>query len=337
MALLVGDIGGTKTRMGVYSLDKGKAVLLIEKTFASAQYPNFESILALFLRQVDMKFEKAVLGVAGPVVDDRVSITNLPWKIDKKKLEDRFEIPLVKLLNDLETMGYAVLALDSTDLFTLNGGRADPQGNIAVIAPGTGLGEAFLTRVSSRYIPSATEGGHGDFAPTNSLQIRLLQYLSNRLGHVSYERVCSGLGIKNIYGFLKQGEQMEEPEWLAQALLKVKDPVPVIIDSALSKDRQCKICMATLDLFLSILGAEAGNLALKVKATGGVYLGGGILPRIISVLDNGILIGAFKKKQAMAGLLERIPVHVILNPDAALLGAARYGFNGLGSNFAHLS
>ncbi len=327
MALLVGDIGGTKTRMGVYSLDRGKKVLLIEKTFPCAQYPDFESILQRFLQSVDMKFDKAVLGVAGPVMDDRALITNLPWKIDKKQLEETFAISSVKLLNDLEAIGYAVSALESKDLFTLNGGKADPEGNIAVIAPGTGLGEAFLTRMFNRYIPSATEGGHVDFAPTNSLQIRLLQYLSSRLAHVSYERVCSGLGIKNIYGFLKQGEQMAEPEWLARELVKVKDPVPVIIDSAVSKDRQCRICIDTLDLFLSILGAEAGNLALKVKATGGVYLGGGILPRIISVLNNGTLMDAFKKKQAMARLLERIPVHVILNPDAALLGAALYGFN----------
>lgn len=326
MVLLVGDIGGTKTRIGVYSSDKGEKAPLIEKTFSSVRYQNFEGVLQEFLQDVDMKFERAVFGVAGPVVGDKISITNLPWKIDKNQLKNTLKIPSVKLLNDLEALGYALSSLDSTDIFTLNQGKRDPEGNIAVIAPGTGLGEAFLAKNGKQYKPNATEGGHVDFAPRNSLQIRLLQYLSGRFGHVSYEKVCSGLGIQNIYMFLKKSEQMKEPEWLTIQRSQVDDPTPVIIDAAVNDKQDCKICITALNLFLSILGAEAGNLSLKVKATGGVYLGGGIPPRIISVLKNGTFMEAFKQKGSMTYLLEKIPVHVILNPNTGLSGAALYGF-----------
>ncbi len=324
--LLAGDIGGTKTKIGVYSSDKGAKAPLIEKTFTSAQYPNFELVLQEFLQSVDIKFERAVFGVAGPLMDDKVSITNLPWEIDKKQLKNILQIPSVKLLNDLEALGYALPSLDPTDIFTLNQGKIDSEGNIAVIAPGTGLGEVFLTKNGNQYKPNATEGSHVDFAPTNSLQIRLLQHLLGHFGHVSYEKVCSGLGIQNIYAFLKKCEQIEEPEWLTIQLSKVDDPTPTIINAAINDKQNCKICITTLNLFLSILGAEAGNLALKVKATGGVYLGGGIPPRIISVLKNGKFMEAFKQKGSMTYLVERIPVHVILNPNAVLLGAALYGF-----------
>ena len=191
----------------------------------------------------------------------------------------------------------------------------------------------FLTREKTRgkkgLKPHASEGGHCDFAPANPLQLRLLEYLWGRFGHVSYERVCSGSGIPNIYDFLKNGEKMEEPEWLTLALSRVDDPAPVIIDAAMNKDRDhdCRICRATLDCFISILGAEAGNLALKAKATGGVYLGGGIPPRIVPALKGGLFMEAFTQKKSMKYLLEKIPVHVILNPNVALSGAAAYGFS----------
>jgi glucokinase len=331
MFVIAGDIGGTKTTLGIFSSEKGGKKPLIEKTFQSRQYPDFESILQTFLQSCDMDADRrAVFGVAGPSIDGRVSVTNLPWTIDERRLKALFKIPFLALINDLEALGYALPLLGSTDLFTLNKGRIDPLGNMAVVAPGTGLGELILTRdepgAKKGLKPHASEGGHCDFAPANPLQLRLLEYLWSRFGHVSYERVCSGSGIPNIYDFLKNGEGMEEPEWLARVLSGADDPTPVIINAAMNNNLDCRICRATLDCFISILGAEAGNLALKAKATGGIYLGGGIPPRLLPALKGGLFMEAFTQKTSMKYLLEKIPVHVILNPNGALLGAAAYGF-----------
>jgi glucokinase len=323
--LLAGDIGGTKTSLAIYSPEAGARAPLSEATFPSTQYPNLESLVREFLDQVDVPVERATFGVAGPVVGGRATITNLSWVIDEAELRSVLNLSTVRLLNDLEAIGYGVPFLKPEDLHTLNEGQPVTGGAIAVIAPGTGLGEAFLTWDGTRYRSHATEGGHADFAPTNDRQVGLLRHLLERFDHVSYERVCSGMGLPNIYAYLKDSGYAEEPAWLAGELAAVDDPTPVIVNAALDSQRPCELCVATLNIFVSILGAEAGNLALKVLATGGVYVGGGIPPRILSILKRGPFMESFRSKGRFSDLMSRMPVHVILNPKVALLGAACHG------------
>ncbi len=331
--LLAGDIGGTKTNLAVFSPESGPRAPLAEATFPSGRYPSLETLVREFLSQADLQVERASFGVAGPVVAGRATITNLDWVMDETQLQEALDLSSVRLLNDLDAIAHAVPFLDPADLHTLNAGQPATGGPfglaqgraIAVVAPGTGLGEAFLTWDGSRYRTHASEGGHADFAPANLFEIGLLRYLQERLGfeHVSYERVCSGRGLPNIYAYLKDSGYAEEPAWLAEQLAAADDPTPVIVNAALA--RECELCIATLDAFVSILGAEAGNLALKVVATGGVYLGGGIPPRILPALEQGRFMAAFRRKGRFSDLLARVPVHVILNPKVALLGAACHG------------
>jgi glucokinase len=323
--LLAGDIGGTKTSLAIFSPEAGPRAPLVEATFPSADYPSLEAVVRKFLARVDLEVGQASFGVAGPVVGGRAEITNLPWVIEESQLREALYLSSVRLLNDLEAIAHAVPILSPADLHTLSEGQPAPGGAIAVIAPGTGLGEAYLTWDGSRYCPRASEGGHASFAPTTPLQVELLRYLQDRLEHVSYERVCSGQGISNIYAFLKDSGRAAEPAWLAERLTAADDPAPVIANAALNTERPCELCISTLDTFISILGAEAGNLALKVLATGGVYLGGGIPPRILPALEQGQFMGAFQRKGRLSDLLACMPVHVILNPEAALLGTACYG------------
>ena len=325
--LLAGDIGGTKANLAVFSVEKCSIVPLTEMTYRSTDYPNLETIISEYLSQFDFIVTQASLGVAGPVVEDQASITNLSWSITVDALRDTFDLTRVHLLNDLVSMAAAVPRLEDQDLHTLNPGKPVHGGTIAVIAPGTGLGESYLTWDGSRYFPYASEGGHSDFAPTNQLALKLHQYLLDRFGHVSCERVCSGNGIPNIYAFLRDEKYSEEPDWLAEQLERAKDPTPIIAKAALDKKRSCKLCSLTMNTFVSILGAESGNLALKVLSSGGVYLGGGIPPRILPYLDSGIFMQAFLHKGRLASVLSQMPVHVILNRKVALLGAAYYGLD----------
>ncbi len=324
--LLAGDIGGTKTNLAVFSHEARWRVPLAEETFPSAQYPSLEALVREFLSHIDLPVDHASFGVAGPVVAHRATITNLPWVMEETQLSQALNIPSVRLLNDLDAIAHAVPYLESTDLHTLNVGQPVPEGAIAVIAPGTGLGEAFLTWDGSHYQAHTSEGGHADFAPTNALEIDLLRYLLERFPHVSFERVCSGRGIPNIYAFLKDRDYAEESPDLAKQLATADDRTPIIFNAALSEEAPSELCIATLNAFVSILGAEAGNLALKVLATDGVYLGGGIPPRILSFLENGRFMQAFLHKGRFSGLLAHVPVHIILSPNVALLGAARHGF-----------
>jgi glucokinase len=296
---------------------------LVASTFPSGDYASLEALVGEFLSQVDMSISRASFGVAGPVVAGRAKITNLPWEMAEDHLQETLGFP-VRLLNDLEAIAYAVPFLQADDLETLNAGEATQEGSMAVIAPGTGLGEAYLVWDGTRYQPHASEGGHADFAPSNRLEVDLLCYLQKRLGHVSYERVCSGQGIANIYRFLRQAGY-EEPAWLAERLSTAADLAPIVTSVALDEKRSCEICETALRVFVSILGAEAGNMALKVLATGGVYLGGGIPPRILAALKQGEFMEAFCYKGRFSALMTRMPVHVVLNPKAALLGAACYG------------
>jgi glucokinase len=323
--VLAGDIGGTKTNLAVFTTESGLRAPLAEASFPSRDYPSLEVLVQEFLARTQTKIDIASFGVAGPVVNRKSKITNLPWMMDEACLADALGIASVHLLNDLLALAYAVPFLTDKDLHVLHKGYAVSGGTIAVVATGTGLGEAYLIWDGTTYRAYASEGGHADFAPSNTLETGLLHYLLERFDHVSYERVCSGSGLANIYDYLKDGGYAEEPDWLAEKMLSAHDRTPVIVKAAQDEDRPCKLCQATLGMFISILGAEAGNMALKVIATGGVYLGGGIPPRILSAIERGPFMEAFGRKGRMSKLMEEIPVHVILNPKAALLGAACHG------------
>jgi glucokinase len=323
--LLAGDIGGTKTNLAVFSPEDGPRAPLAEATFPSADYPSLEALVHEFLGQVSLPVERASFGVAGPVVASRATVTNLPWLMEETQLQEALNLSSVRLLNDLNAIAHAVPFLEPADRHTLNAGQQAHDGAMAVVAPGTGLGEAFLTWDGTRYRPHASEGGHADFAPTNPFEVELLRYLQDRFERVSYERVCSGRGLPNIYAYLKNSGYADEPAWLTEQLAAADDPTPIIVNAALDSQRPCELCVATLNAFVSILGAEAGNLALKVLASGGVYLGGGIPPRILPALEEERFMEAFRRKGRMSDLLARVPVHVILNPKVALLGAACHG------------
>jgi glucokinase len=325
--LLAGDIGGTKTALGVFSPEGGARVPLAVATFPSAGHDSLEAIVQAFLTQYPHPIDRASFGVAGPVVNGTAKITNLPWTVDETRLRQLLGVDRVRVVNDLVAIASAVPALDPVDLHTLNPGRAVPEGAIAVVAPGTGLGEAFLTYDGGRYCAHPSEGGHSDFAPRGAVQEGLLESLARDGSHVSYERVCSGIGIPHLYAFLKAAGTAPEPAWLTEQLTGAADPTPAIIRAATEHAPPAELAEAALELFVSILAAEAGNLALKVLATGGVYLGGGIPPRILPALDRGEFMAAFRDKGRLSSLLGAIPVHVITRPDVALTGAARVGLD----------
>lgn len=323
--LLAGDVGGTKTNVGIYSSDKGPREPLFEGTFPSGQYASLEDLVSEFLSKCSIKVDQAIFGVAGAVVGGQAKITNLPWVIEEKQFRETLNIRSVHLLNDLEAIAYGLTLLTRKDLHTLNEGTPISRGTLAVIAPGTGLGEAFLMWDGKRHRAHPSEGGHSDFGPNSMLEIGLLRYLHAKMGHVSYERICSGQGLPNIYAYLKETGHAEEQDWLAEQLSLADDPTPLIVNAALNAERKCELCHTTLEIFISALGAEAGNLALKVMATGGIYLGGGIPPRIISLLNDGSFMESFTNKGRFSELVSRIPVHVMLNPKTALIGAAFHG------------
>jgi glucokinase len=326
MMLLAGDIGGTKTNLAVFASVDALRTPVREATFPSAQYASLELLVRDFLAQGDYQIQKACFGVAGPVIAGKAKITNLPWIMDEGTLQQELGIPSVHLLNDLVATASGVPLLQADDLYTLNAGQPVKHGTLAVIAPGTGLGEAFLIWDGTHYRTSPSEGGHVDFAPKNAFEIELLRYMLTRSDHVSYELVCSGMGLPHIYRYLRDVALLDEPEQLAQQIADLEDPTPLIVTSALDSKAPSPRCVATLETFVSILGAEAGNLMLKVLATGGIYLGGGIPPRILSFLHSDHFSNAFCHKGRFSDLLAAVPLHVITNPRLALLGAAYYGF-----------
>jgi glucokinase len=326
MKVLVGDIGGTKTILAIFSSEMGAHKPLVEKTYQSSHYDTFEVMVREFLNEVKIEVDRACFGVAGPVVVDRARVTNLTWVVDRTALKAAFNLSSVALLNDLESVAYAIPILAPEDIHTLSTGVPLPGGSIAVLAPGTGLGEGFLTYDKGAYCAHASEGGHVSFSPVGVLQIGLLTYLNAQgFSHVSFERVCSGgQGIPNLYAFLKS-TGLEEPAWLAEQLSAAEDPTPVIFAAAHDPARLCKLATATLELFVAILGAEAGNLALKILATGGIYLGGGISPRILDDLHQPAFLEAVRSKGRFRQLITNMPLHVIINSKAGLLGAAAFG------------
>jgi glucokinase len=323
--LLAGDIGGTKLHFGLFSRERGPRRPLAEAVYPSADHDSLEAAVRHFMGGTGCRATKAVLAVAGPVLGGMSQITNLPWVIGEARLRKTLNLRSAMLINDVEAVAASVPLLSRTDLVCLRRGKPVRRGNRAVVAPGTGLGEACLCWDGRQYRAFPSEGGHADFAPGTPLQDELLAFLRSRHGHVSVERVCSGIGIANLYRFLRDSGHAAEPPWLAEALARTGDPVPVIVEKALDPENPCDICVRALDLFASILGAEAGNLALKILATGGVYLGGGIPPRVLPFLEKKTFAEAFLRKGRMQDLVGRIPVYVITNPRAALLGAAALG------------
>ena len=320
--ILAGDIGGTKTHLALFSLQGEKLQAEIKKTFPSKQYPGLEPVIEEFIADQQVSISRACFGIAGPVVDGQVKTPNLPWVVDSGNIAQRFKLDSVALLNDLEAAAYGIFTLEPQELFTLNEGVSGQRGNKVLIAAGTGLGEATLYDDGRDYHPSASEGGHADFAPRNETEIDLLRYLIKKFGRVSYERVVSGPGLANIYEFLRDGGRMEEPAWLKEKIAAAEDISAAIAQEALAGSSA--ICVKALDLFVSVYGAEAGNLALRGKATGGVYIGGGIAPKIVDKLKDGTFMRAFVDKGRYREFLSGMPVRVILNDQAALQGAAFY-------------
>ena len=322
--LLAGDVGGTKTDLAIFSPDRGPRAPLTRKEFRTGAYPSLATMVREFLAATGVTVERATFDVAGPVLEGRAKLTNLTWVLDQTDLARELGLASVRLLNDLHAVALAVPTLDADDLHRLNEGRRDPRGAIAVIAPGTGLGEAFLTWDGSRYRSYPSEGGHGGFAPESPLEIDLLSHLMSRFGHVSRERVCSGLGIPNLYEFLRdRGEVAESPE-IAAALAVAPDRTPLICKAGLRRSPPDPLCRATVDLFVAILAAEAGNLTLQVLATGGLYLAGGIPFQILPALEEGFM-AQFVRKGRLGPLVSRVPVQVV-QCRAALIGAAIRGF-----------
>jgi glucokinase len=324
--ILAGDIGGTKARLALFRTNERRCLPVRDELFSSRDYAGLEDVLQKFIPEKSGTIRCACFGVAGPVVGGRVRTTNLPWNVEAGRLRRKFRIPTVLLMNDLEAMAYGTRGLRARDLRTLNPGRPGPSGNRAVIAAGTGLGEAILYWDGADYKASASEGGHTDFGPRNPIEVELLEYLSKQFNHVSYERVVSGPGLFRIYQFLRDRRSSREPSWLTERL-KREDPATVITETGSNGSHP--LCVRALDLFVSLYGAEAGNLALKSMAAGGVYLGGGIAPKIINKLLDGSFMKAFTAKGRYAAMLGRIPVRVILNEKTGLLGAAQYGLDHL--------
>jgi len=322
-AVLVGDIGGTNSRLALLTPNAGPTRPIRAATLPTRQYSSVEELAAAFLGPSPPVLAGAVFAVAGPVVGGRVELTNVGWTLDEKTLAARFG-GSVRLLNDLVAMAYSIPHLGPDGIQTLQTGEPNEHGAIGLVAPGTGLGEAFLVWDGARYRPQPSEGGHADFAPTDGLQRELLAWLSARHDHVSYERVCSGRGLPNLYSFLRERSVAPETAEVAARLTAVNDPTPVIIEAALARPRPCPLSLATVELFTSILAAEAGNAALRVMATGGVYLGGGLPRRLVSVLAEPAFARRFCAKGRLSAVLSRVPLHVIPEPGAALLGAGHY-------------
>ncbi|NWG03335.1 MAG: glucokinase [Syntrophaceae bacterium] len=316
--ILAGDVGGTKTRLGLFDVSKGRFHLLSEKIYLSQNYKGLENILGDFLRGQG-EVASACFGVAGPVTQEIVIATNLPWWIDIQSLRRILPFKKVEVINDLVANAYGISILKKRDFEILNVGKAR-EGNQALISAGTGLGEAILFWDGKQHVPSPSEGGHAEFGPRNHLELELFHFLSERFDHVSYERVLSGEGLFHIYQFLKDSKKFgSEPLWLLEKI-KREDPAEVI--SEMARLKKNRLCIQALNLFTSIYGAAAGNLALQVMAVGGVFIGGGIAPKIIWKLKEGTFMKAFKNKGRLSHLVAPIPVKVIMNEKTALLGAA---------------
>ena len=323
--ILAGDIGGTKTNLALYPQVSFPGKPLRERKYINKQATSFTDLIASFLAEGREKPTLACFGVAGPVRNNRVRMTNLDWIIDGRELAYRFTIEKIFLINDLVATAMGAPLLGEDELFSVNAGKKDPVGNIGVIAPGTGLGEAFLLQENNRRLPVASEGGHADFAPRNRQQLELLNFLWKRERHISVEKVCSGIGLPNIYAFLAASSPVSEDFAVSQA--ERGEQTPLIVQAALAAlkaENKGHICVRTLSVFFDILAAEAANVALKVLTTGGIYIGGGLCPRMLPVFTTDRFMDLFVRG-VYREMLAEIPVSIILNAKTALLGSAAYG------------
>jgi glucokinase len=323
--ILAGDIGGTKAHLATLRVVGHELVLVRSQRYPSASYAGLNAILREYLAEDERPLLAASFGVPGPVHNGRAKPTNLSWGVDAAEISSEFEIPHVVLLNDLAANAYGLSHLKPDELTIIQKGAPDASGNRSVVSPGTGLGEAGLFWGGGRYHVWACEGGHADFAPRNELEIALLEHLMKQFGHVSVERVVSGMGIENIYKFLRDTGRGKELAAVA-AEMKTNDPNRVI--SKFADSGTCPMCVQTLEIFSACLGAEAGNMALKTMALGGVFLGGGLPAKLLSHIQSMGFLHAFNDKGRMASLMEKIPVAVVLNDETALLGAGYYALEG---------
>jgi glucokinase len=324
--LLAGDVGGTNTRLGLFEKTPSRPRLVAAREFTTLDFTDLPSMIAAFLRAeslTDVSIESACVGVAGPVMGDTASLTNIPWRVDAHDVARAFGLSRVRLLNDLEAMAYAVPVLDASEIHVLQQGKpAAGNGNIAVIAAGTGLGEALLHHVDGRYVAVATEAGHADFAARTEREIALLRYLTGRHGRAQVEDVVSGRGLLHIHRVVHTGDSGEPVACAAAIDLDAAD-APALISSA-GLEGRCPGCVEALNVLVEAYGAEAGNLALRAVATGGVFVGGGIAPKILTALTSGSFISAFRAKAPFESMLSAMPVSVIINSGAGLLGAANF-------------
>ncbi|MCU7904339.1 MAG: glucokinase [Candidatus Thiodiazotropha sp. (ex Epidulcina cf. delphinae)] len=323
MQILAGDIGGTHTRLALYRASSATRLELVtEQTYSSQAHESIETILQRFLDQpITQPIERACLGLAGPVIDQTCDTTNLPWRVSAAEIRRRFGFKDSWLLNDLEANAWGIEMLSEADLFTLNPGSATAVGNRSIISAGTGLGEAGLYWNGQSHCPFPSEGGHTDFSPTDALEFALFEKLSNRYGHVSWERLVSGPGLETLHAFLRSYRGIDTPEWLRQEMNRI-GAAPAIANAGMEKSDP--LCRESVERFVRLYAREAGNHALNIMATGGVYLGGGIAPRILPLLRDDGFMPTFLAKGRMRHIMQAMPVSVILNDKAALIGAAHY-------------
>jgi glucokinase len=320
--ILAGEIGATRTRLAAFETEGNRLNRAVEKNYMSQEHAGLSQIIDAFIKTEGILVHRACFGVAGPVRRGRSKISNLPWIIDSRDLAKQLRLDSVGMLNDLEAYAYGIDALDSKDFVTLNEGSEDAEGNRAVISALTGLGVAGLYWDGFRHHPFGCEGGHSDFAPRNELEMALLSYLQKKYGRISCERILSGPGIKNIYDFLRDTHKAEEPQWLKDQMAATAD-APALI-SQLATGGKAPICDQTMSIFVSIYGAETGNVALNFMSTGGIFIGGSVAAKNVPRMKDPVFMQSFLDKGRMTPLLKEMPVTIVLNDDSGLIGAARY-------------
>jgi glucokinase len=319
--VLAGDIGGTKTSLAVFEAGDGQLEVLSKEKYPSREYASLDQIVRHFLDKHNPDCDFASFGIAGPVRNGKSETTNLPWRVDAHRMAVSLDFRQVWLMNDLEANAWGINALEQEDFHVLQQGDRDAGGNTSIISAGTGLGQAGMYWDGSRHRPFGSEGGHSDFAPNSDLEVELLRYLRQRYEHVSWERVVSGMGLVNIHAFLREFRKSATPQWLIE---EMQDGDAAAAISRAAQASKCPVCSEALELFVHLYGVEAGNHALKIMATGGVYIGGGIAPKILDNLEGPTFLHGFRAKGRMEALMRDMPVKIILNDRTALYGPALF-------------